>query len=485
MRDRLGDIELVRESVGYGALAVCGERKTGLHFTMCRLWILLVATVVAVVNGNTDDSASHASAASCFDDSTSAITNASLAAEKYVQSSHMFAIDLLQLVFKKSDAKNRNVFFSPHSLWSSLALTYLGAAGNTRSQMARAMRLGNLSSSADMLRAYKFVHYWYQMRNAKVDNVSIHDSPLQAAEAPLEKNRFNIANRLYFDQSEQIKPCLKDILSGIIKIEDFAFHSEQARDNINRWVEERTVNKIRDLIPLGFVDSSTRMVLANAAYFKGTWLSQFDAKNTKRELFFSARDDFTFVMMMQQKSLFNYGVAEELGAHILELPYRGEEISMYILLPPFMDNALDETVKRLTPQRLKQAISYMWKVDVSVKIPKFRIEESYEVSDMLIELGFSELFDGASVNLTGFSASGNLFLTGALHKSFLQLDEEGAEAAAATALITSRTSRPLHPPEIVCNHPFLYIIRDNVLDNILFVGTFERPNSAKLFLDKV
>ncbi|XP_037089182.1 serpin B4-like [Pollicipes pollicipes] len=188
--------------------------------------------------------------------------------------------------------------------------------------------------------------------------------------------------------------------------------------------------------------------------------------------------------MMKQKAHFNYGVSEDLQAQILELPYQGGEITMFILLPPFIEGALDTTVSRLTAETLRSNMEMMWPVDIDVQIPKFRIEESYKMKEKLSALGFDNLFNASAVNLNGFSDSGNLALKKALHKSFLEINEEGAEAAAATALFLFRSARPAEPPAFICNHPFMYVIYDHSQEIILFMGTFEHPRAVSASLDK-
>ncbi|XP_037088946.1 serpin B4-like [Pollicipes pollicipes] len=416
------------------------------------------AVLLAVVTG---------SLGQCLTSNDTAI-NATNAANIYISGSHNFSIRLFQKLYSGDATKERNLFYSPHSLWCALSLAYFGAEGDTQTQMEEVMGLTQLTK-VDVLRAFRFIHFWEDVR--KMDDT-------------VGKNTLRVANRLYFDKNEDVKECMKELFHNELEMLDFIGASEESRQTINSWVETQTADRIKDLIPPGAVDATTRMVLANAAYFKGTWDSQFKPDRTKPELFYSSKEEVTFVNMMKQKGQFNFGVSEELQAHILELPYQGDEISMFILLPPFMEGALDTTVSRLTPELLRQTIEFMWRVDIHVQLPKFRIEESYQMSEDLIDLGFENLFNASAANLNGFSHSGNLVLTRALHKSFLEINEEGAEAAAATALITMRTSRPSQPERFICNHPFMYVIYDKMMHTMLFMGTFEHPKAAALSLDK-
>lgn len=397
--------------------------------------------------------------------------DATLARAAYVRGSHEFSIDLFRALYWGGETAERNLFFSPHSLWSALSLAYFGAEGETRTAMEEAMGLANLTK-AEVMAAFRAV--------------TDKDKPAagwQPGDPSKSLNTLRVANRLYFDRTEPVRECMKELFDGELEQLDFVNASGAARQSINSWVEKLTADRIKDLIPEGAVDRSTRIVLANAAYFKGTWYSQFKPQDTSLDIFYPAPDaNFTFVNMMAQKGQFNYMVSEKLQAHILELPYLGKDVTMFLLLPPFKPGALDKTVELLTPELLQDAFARMYPVEVRIKVPKFRIEESYEMSERLSDLGFESLFNGSYTDLSGFSGSGNLGLSAAIHKSFLEINEEGAEAAAATALIINRSGRPKRPPQFICNHPFMYIIYDKVTQSMLFMGTFEHPSAASLSL---
>ncbi|XP_043206651.1 serpin B4-like [Amphibalanus amphitrite] len=400
------------------------------------------------------------------------ISNITIARDAYVRGAHDFSLRLFQSLYFGAETEQRNLFFSPHSLWSALTLAYIGAEGVTKEAMAEAMGVTNITK-AEVVAAFRDI--------TDKDRPAEGWQPGDPEERP---NTLRVANRLYFDRTENIRECLKELLPGELELLDFLHASEEARLSINSWVETLTADRIQDLIPSGAVDARTRIVLANAAYFKGTWLSKFKPQDTGLELFYSSDKDFTFVNMMSQKGKFNFMVSEELQAHILELPYLGKNVTMYVLLPPFVDGALDHTVQKLTPENFQSAIRRMYPVEIRLKVPKFRVEENYEMSEKLSELGFENLFNASYSDLSGFSNSGGLALDAALHKSFLEINEEGAEAAAATALIINRSGRPKRPRQFICNHPFMYVIYDKETQSMLFMGTFEHPNAASLFLGK-
>ena len=400
------------------------------------------------------------------------VANVTAARLDYVRGSHDFSLRLFRALYWGAETEERNLFFSPHSLWSALTLAYFGAEGETQSGMEEAMGVANLTK-AEVMAAFR-----------NITDKDIPEAGWQSAEPVESNNTLRVANRLYFDKTENVRECMKELFKGELKQLDFLTASEEARRTINSWVEVMTADRIKDLIPEGAVDARTRIVLANAAYFKGTWHSKFKPENTSLELFYSSDKDFTFVNMMAQKGQFNFVVSEELQAHVLELPYLGKNITMYVLLPPFKDGALDKTVDALTPEAFQNAIGRMYPVEIRVKVPKFRVEETYEMSEKLSELGFENLFNASVSNLRGFSDSGDLALSAAIHKSFLEINEEGATAAAATALIINRSGRPKRPRQFLCNHPFMYVIYDKGTQSMLFMGTFEHPKAASLSLDK-
>jgi len=255
---------------------------------------------------------------------------------------------------------------------------------------------------------------------------------------------------------------------------------------MNKWVEDATQGRIQDLIPQGYVDYSTRASIVNAAYFKGQWQSQFKPKDTKFGNFYITRDQIRMVKFMVQKGSFNYYVSEELQAHVLEMPYEGDHVSMVVILPPWKDDSLQETVRRMTPETLQGVMGEIqtgfYKVEkLDVLLPKFSIAGDLELLEPLSSLGINSLFGGRS-NLTGFmdqygDAEDSISLDSAKHKSYIEVNEEGSEAAAATALLGFRSARPLFHSEFKADHPFLFLIYDKQVDTILFFGVYHHPPS--------
>lgn len=383
-----------------------------------------------------------------------------------------FSVNLIKALFEKYEDSSidQNIFISPSSIYHTLMLAYFGSLGETQSELAAALGFGRLSKS-EVLKTYMFDRAYQAVRERTPGLGYI----------------FKHANKLYFEREVKLNECLRLALGGQIETVDFKGNSEMARENINAWVEGVTKGNIRDLIPAGYVDYSTRAALVNAAYFKGDWASQFTPTATKIGNFYVKRNQIRIVKYMNQEGAFNYYTSEELQAHVVELPYEGDHVSMVIILPPFLDDGLQETVKRLTPETMSGVMaeikSGFYKMDkLNVTLPKFSIRGSLELTESLEALNISKLFGGES-NLTGFidlestpvEEVNQVRLDSALHKAFIEVNEEGSEAAAATALLGFRSARPLIHTQFTADHPFLFLIYDKQVDTILFFGVYQHP----------
>merc|ERR1719367_623148 len=343
-----------------------------------------------------------------------------------------FSVNLVKALFKKyeNEAIEQNIFISPSSIYHTLMLSYFGALGETERELAKGLGFENLTKS-EVLKTYMFDRAYQAVRER----------------TPGLGYVFKHANKLYFEQDLKLNECLRLALADQIELVDFKKSPEETRVNMNRWVEEATQGRIQDLIPEGYVDYSTKASIVNAAYFKGQWQSQFKPKDTKFGNFYITRDQIRMVKFMRQKGAFNYYVNEELQAHVLELPYEGDHVSMVVILPPWKDDSLQETVKRMTPETLQGVMGEIqtgfYKVEkLDVLLPKFSISGDLELLQPLSTLGINSLFGGQS-NLTGFmdqygDSEDSISLDSAKHKSFIEVNEEGSEAAAATALLGFR-----------------------------------------------
>ncbi len=254
---------------------------------------------------------------------------------------------------------------------------------------------------------------------------------------------------------------------------DFVSATEAARKTINDWVEKKTEGKIKDLIKPGVFNTLTRLVLTNAIYFKGNWARQFEKVETKDSPFTVARDKNVTVPMMSQKAQFAYAETETL--QLLELPYAGDQLSMVILLPKELDGLAD-LEKSLTPGSLRECLQGLRKQEVVVQVPRFKLTSEFSLARVLASMGMTDAFS-READFSGMTGDTELFISAVIHKAFVDVNEEGTEAAAATAVVMTLKSAPLRPPIFRADHPFLFLIRDNQSGSILFLGRVVNPRA--------
>jgi serpin B len=369
-----------------------------------------------------------------------------------VQDNALFALDLYQHL---RDTKG-NLFFSPYSISVALAMTYAGARAETATQMAQAL---HLALDADLL------HPAFAGLEARLNAVQ-EKGALQLA----------IANALW---PQEGYPLLVAFLA-LVKIHygteitpvDFR-QSETARCIINAWVEEKTHAKIKELIPEGLLSSLTTLVLTNAIYFKGNWKCQFDMERTKDDTFLVSPSEKVTVPMMTQTETFQLGEVDDV--QILELPYVGDDLSMILLLPKKIDG-LAELEEALSVKNLERWLRSLHKTKVQVFLPRYKMSRAFKLNDILVSMGMENAF-GSQANFSGMDGrERGLFISAVLHKAFVDVNEEGTEAAAATAVIMAR-SAPVPIPTFRADHPFIFLIRENNTGSILFIGRMVNPKN--------
>jgi serpin B len=376
--------------------------------------------------------------------------------EILVQDNSAFAIDLYQ----KLSVADDNIFFSPYSISTALAMTYAGARGNTEKEMSKTLRF---SLSQDNL------HPAFADIESKLNNLQ------KAGNVNL-----SVANSLW---PQQDYTFLDDYLSLIkhhygvsITPVDYKRACETARKMINKWVEDKTQDKIKDLIQPGILDALTRLVLVNAIYFKGNWESQFKPERTKNAPFYVSPDKSVQVPMMTQKREFRYAEIERLK--VLELPYEGGELSMIILLPSRADG-IRKLESNLTVENLKQWKHRLRKREVLVFLPKFTMTSTFRLDKTLVSMGMVDAFNDSKANFAGMDGRPDwLYIGAVLHKAFVDVNEEGTEAAAATAVVMKARAMPAPPPTFRADHPFLFLICENQTGSILFMGRVNDPTKT-------
>jgi len=349
-----------------------------------------------------------------------------------------------------------NLFFSPYSISTALAMTYGGARGRTQEQMATALRFTlprqNLYSAFGTL----------QKQLIQEDKSRGY--------------RLFVANALWLQKGE---PFLKEFLdltgyycgAGLSQL-DFVNETEQSRQKINLWVEEKTNNKIKDLIPPGSVDKDTALVLSDAIYFKGEWKTKFSKWKTRSEDFTISANHKVKVPLMHLKEDFKYHEDEKLQA--LELPYKSDKISMLVFLPKNPEG-LKEVENTLTAESLDTLLSKMWTTKVDVYFPKFKMTwGTFCLNKYLIALGMPDAFIPGKTDFSGINGNKDLFISNVFHKAFVEVNEEGTEAAASTAVGLSLAAHR-EPPIFRADHPFIFIIKDNRSGSVLFMGRVMNP----------
>ncbi|KAJ8686770.1 hypothetical protein QAD02_022564 [Eretmocerus hayati] len=421
------------------------------------------------------------------------------AAEKLVNARFDFAIEALRRAAQLEP--NDNIFFSPHSLYEALGLAYFGSRGDTEASLKQALRVPNELSKVDVQRVYAFEKSVANER--KINASSSYD--------------YTVANRLWLSKDKKLRGCMFDFFGDELERVSFKNDPNAVRQQINQWVSNETRGNIKDLLPQNSIDESTDAVLANAVYFKGLWQSKFLRENTKKDLFHVAPNNLTMVQFMKQKGTFNHLVSEELGVHIVQLPYKGEEVSMFILLPPYVQqqkteqpkqqarsagpdqqqqqqqqqqqterlDGVDNLLRRLSDTRegaseLREALDEnLASREVVLSLPKFSLERELPVKHLLDAMGASTVLDPSS-DFGGFVEDGEkpIHLGDAVHRAKIEVTEDGTTAAAATALFSFRSSRPSEPEIFNANHPFAYFIYDKPTRTVLFAGVYRKPNKS-------
>lgn len=370
-----------------------------------------------------------------------------------VTSNNHFALE----IYRRVRHVEGNIFYSPYSISSALAMTYAGARESTRSQMQTAMGF-----TADDELIHEGFKNLAEIMSEAAENGSV---------------RLAIANSLWPQEGYRLRRAYLNLVkkhyqTRITRV-DYT-EADAAREKINTWVEEATENRIQDLIGAGVLDSLTRLVLVNAIYFKGDWEHQFDEGLTDEQPFRPSPDTEIPVQMMHNRSSFAYNEMDDL--QILELPYRGKHLSMLILLPRETEgiNILEEA---FSTENLERWTSSLEKMEVNVSLPKLELSFPFRLDEILQEMGMVDAFTG-NADFSGIEESRELYLNAVLHKAFVEVNEKGTEAAAATAVIMQTKSISFMSVDFTADHPFIFLIRENRSGSILFLGRVNNPATS-------
>jgi len=365
-----------------------------------------------------------------------------------------FALDL----YKQLRTAEGNLFLSPYSIRTALAMTYAGARGETASQMKKALSF----SFDDTVLQAAFAESIKTLNTSGGDNYEM-----------------TVANSLWTEKTHSfLHPFIetnKNIYGGCLERVDFKNNSEGARLRINGWVEDATRKKITNLIPRGGVHKDTRLVLVNAVYFKGLWSEQFDKKHTRTEPFYCKEGRTLQAPLMKVAAARNLPFYREEGLRMVELAYKGEDISMLVLLPDAPDG-LAALEKKLDVAVLKRWIAGLRIRSVQVFLPRFTMTwGAANIVPQLRSLGMQDAFDNTRADFSAIDGTRTLLINGVFHKAFVDVNEEGTEAAAATGVVVGITSMPPPPEVFRADHPFLFLLREKKTGSILFMGRLLEP----------
>jgi len=374
-----------------------------------------------------------------------------------VNASNQFALDFY---FNIKDDEKGNIFYSPYSISTALAMTYEGARGKT----------------ADEIQS---VFHFPKDDATRRSSVAAIYNGLNKKDA---KYRLHTANALWVQKGYQLLNGYTDTIEkyylGKATNVDFAGATEHARQTINNWVEDKTDNKIKDLFPQGSLNSLTRLVLTNAIYFKGIWVKEFAKSETGEEDFRVSKDQTVKVPMMRRadnEAKFNYAETEEL--QILEMLYEGGDLSMLVLLPRSDD--LRPLEDSLTLKKLNEWENELKEQRLDVYMPRFTFERKYFLNENLKEMGMPLAFTppvmSPGADFSGISGDRDLFIQLVVHQAFVDVNEEGTEAAGATGVSVGIVSIGPRIPIFRADHPFIFIIQEKDTGNILFLGRVINP----------
>ncbi len=349
-----------------------------------------------------------------------------------------------------------NIFYSPYSIFIALSMAYEGARNNTAAQMKDILNI--------------------------LQNDSVTESSFGRLYNLLNQNKegymINTANALWTNVDYSFLDSYTNLLKNYYVSEanelDFSKNVEAA-EKINTWIEEQTKDKIKDMIKPEMLSDLTKLVLTNAIYFKGLWEKQFNLKNTYETDFETNKlEEIKVDMMSYDSEDKNFNYTETDDFKIIELDYKGKDISMIIILPK--ENNISLAEEQLSAVNLINWINCFTKTKIEIlQIPKFRLETEYSLNSMLSKMGITDAFIPNIADFSGMDGTNDLFINNILHKAFIEVNEEGTEAAAATA-VTVGTTSILEPYTFIADHPFIFIIQQKETGAVLFMGKVVNPS---------
>jgi len=362
-----------------------------------------------------------------------------------VDSSNSFALD----ISKKLLLTGENEVISPFSIYSAFLPVYEAASGDTRKEIIDVFKL----PENPILVRKDYEKLLTQLLSARNTTIII-------------------ANGLWYQEGltlvEDTRQAVEKFYKAVIKAVDFIGNPDSARDEINQWIEEKTMGKIKDTIDR--LTRYTRAVIVNTIYFNATWIKPFHEIGLRK--FQVSENSYVDVEMLNR--ITNAGYYEDSLLKAVEIPYAGGDYAMVVVLPK---TDLGDLVGKLDPSYLEKIRENMDWAEVNITIPKFRVEEKYELVDTLKEMGIVKVFDPKTAELTNLfvEVKEQLFVSRVIHQTYVSVNKWGTEAAAATVVIIEKVSLPLPKYEFNANKPFLYMIIHRDTGLILFIGVITNP----------
>ena len=370
----------------------------------------------------------------------------------FQDAANSFSFNIFEELFEED---NNNLFISPYSIFTALAMTYEGAKGETAEEMADVLHVEQDNESFHL-----YMKTLYDVLNIQNINYNI-----------------STANALWVKKNlqllEEYLNIIREFYGGDATEVDYSNPSESAAI-INQWVKNQTNGLIEDLITADSISPLTVLILTNAIYFKGIWETQFDVVNTTDRPFETTSGSTIEVPTMNlvgTGDVFSYTETDEV--QVLEMPYTGDDISMIVVLPK--NNDLSSIINSVDNDMFSTWMDSLDETYVDIYFPKFEVETSYSLNDYLKALGMNIPFS-SSADFSGITGAKDLFISGVVHKAFIDVNEEGTEAAAATGVTMATGVNGGDSSKIFdCNHPFLYLIYHKQTETILFMGSITDP----------
>lgn len=379
------------------------------------------------------------------------LSGINITAQSITDGNNQFAINLLHKLANSTG----NSFFSPYSISTALFMTTAGARGQTEKQMLDVLKHNNNTAE---------YHQSFADHLAKVEKK--------------EKIQLNIANSIWMQKGFNFLPAYTSMLEKVYKSKmnecNFAANPDAEAKKINKWVEGKTKNKIKDLIKPGVLKPITKMVLVNAIYFYGAWDKEFPKENTAKDKFYMNNNSTTEASFMNHEYKMLYST--DMDFELVSIPYMKGEASMLIFLPK-SKGKFEEALKSLNFEKYTALTRALLTQKVNLSIPKFTMTSEFELGKTLTEMGMPLPFTDAA-DFSGMNGKKDLKIDKVIHKAFVDVSEKGTEAAAATAVVMVGKSAVLDPEKVIyfkADHPFIFMIRDNATDQILFTGVVNKP----------